>query len=149
MSACGSPLSSNRRIEPAVAVKASVRPGSTTVCLVVESGGSRCCSVAEGAAGALARPPFSLAFWLAAVDDLSGGTSWACAPAANVIANASNAGTIRGWRNAASEHAIPAAFPVFAYFPRPIRERAAFQHKIATAGRHPQALRPQLTVSHS
>ena len=27
MSACGSPLSSNRRIEPAVAVKASVRPG--------------------------------------------------------------------------------------------------------------------------
>ena len=28
MSACGSPLSSNRRIEPAVAVKASVRPGS-------------------------------------------------------------------------------------------------------------------------
>ena len=48
MSACGSPLSSNRRIEPAVAVKASVRPGSTSVCLVVESGGSRCCSAAAG-----------------------------------------------------------------------------------------------------
>ena len=46
MSACGSPLSSNRRIEPAVAEKSSVRPGSASLCLVVESGGSRCCSAA-------------------------------------------------------------------------------------------------------
>src|SRR5258705_6732378 len=48
MSACGSRLSLNRRIDPAVAVKASVRPGSTSVCLVVESGGRRCCSEAAG-----------------------------------------------------------------------------------------------------
>lgn len=48
MSACGSPLSSNRRMEPAVAVNANVRPGSSSVCLVVESGGRRCCSAADG-----------------------------------------------------------------------------------------------------
>ena len=41
MSTCGSFLSLNWRIEPAVAEKLSVRPGSETVCLVVESGGSR------------------------------------------------------------------------------------------------------------
>src|SRR6516164_3799535 len=48
MSACGSPLSSNRRIEPAVAVKASVRPGSSSTCFVVESGGSLWSSAAAG-----------------------------------------------------------------------------------------------------
>src|SRR6266404_2483756 len=57
MSACGSRLSLNRRIDPAVAVKASVRPGSTSVCLVVESGGKRCCSGAAGAFGVA--PPCS------------------------------------------------------------------------------------------
>src|SRR5215469_11643942 len=55
MSACGSPFSSNRRIEPAVAVKASERPGRSSVCLVVESGGSLCCSAVAGDEGAL--PP--------------------------------------------------------------------------------------------
>lgn len=42
MSACGSPLSPNTRIEPAVAMKPSVRPDSSTVCGVVESDGRRC-----------------------------------------------------------------------------------------------------------
>ena len=36
MSACGSPLSSNTRIDPAIAVNESVRPGSASVCWVVE-----------------------------------------------------------------------------------------------------------------
>src|SRR6266700_1487165 len=54
ISACGSRLSSNRRIEPAVAVKASERPGRSRVCFVVESGGKRCGSAAGGAPGALA-----------------------------------------------------------------------------------------------
>ena len=57
MSACGSPLSSNSRIEPAMAVKDSVRPGSSSVCLVLESGGRRCSSATDGAAGVVARPP--------------------------------------------------------------------------------------------
>src|SRR5256885_17030797 len=57
MSACGSRLSLNRRIDPAVAVKASVRPGSASVCLVVESGGSRYCSGAAGEFGVA--PPCS------------------------------------------------------------------------------------------
>ena len=62
MSACGSPLSSNSRIEPAVAVKASVRPGSASVCLVVESGGSRCCSETGcGVRGVAAPSPALLA----------------------------------------------------------------------------------------
>ena len=61
MSACGSPLSSNRRIEPAVAVKASVRPGRARVCLVVESGGSRCCSAVEASWRAGAAVPALLA----------------------------------------------------------------------------------------
>src|SRR6185312_1676867 len=51
MSACGSPLSLNSRIEPAVAVKDNDRPARSTVCWVVESGGSRCCSAAAGLAG--------------------------------------------------------------------------------------------------
>src|SRR5579871_1509212 len=51
MSACGSPLSSNRRTEPAVAVKLSDRPGRLTVWVVVESGGSRCCSAVPGVDG--------------------------------------------------------------------------------------------------
>src|SRR5579872_3250223 len=58
ISACASPLSSNRRIEPAVAVKASLRPGRSSVCLVTASGGSlRCSAVAADDGGLAARPP--------------------------------------------------------------------------------------------
>src|SRR5689334_18786485 len=58
MSACGSPLSSNSRTEPAVAVKLSDRPGRLTVWVVVESGGSRCCSAVPGVDGvSAARAP--------------------------------------------------------------------------------------------
>ena len=42
-----------------MAVKLSVRPGSASVCLVVESGGRRCCSAAGGVAPLLRpAPPF-------------------------------------------------------------------------------------------
>jgi len=63
MSASGSHLSSNTRIEPAVALKASERPDRSSVCFVVESGGRRCGSAADGDVGdafcALPpRPPF-------------------------------------------------------------------------------------------
>ena len=37
-------------------LKFRVRPGSASVCLVVESGGSRCCSAVEGALAAAPRP---------------------------------------------------------------------------------------------
>ena len=54
------PCRRTARIEPAVAVKSSVRPGSASVCLVVESGGRRCCSAAQATASprrpALLRP---------------------------------------------------------------------------------------------
>jgi len=82
MSACGSLLSSNRRIDPAVALKDSVRPGSSIVWLVVESAGSLCCSAADGEAGALAarlpaeplRGPLPDAECYCA----AAGASWAC-----------------------------------------------------------------------
>ncbi len=57
MSASGSPLSSNTRIEPAVALKDSVRLGSATDCFVVESGGRRCCSGVDALPAALAPGP--------------------------------------------------------------------------------------------
>src|SRR5476649_950969 len=95
MSACASPLSSNRRIEPAVALKDNVRPGSSSVCLVVESGGSRCDSAATGEAGGLPLrapgPPFC-----ADGDDGAGagcagcGKSSARAPAASIIIRIAN-----------------------------------------------------------
>jgi len=47
-------LSSNKRIEPAVALNDSVRPGNSSLCVVVESAGSLCCSAAAGDAGGLA-----------------------------------------------------------------------------------------------
>src|SRR4029077_2396942 len=76
MSACGSPLSSNRRIEPAVAVKAGVRRGISRLCLVVESGGNLCCSaVACEAGGVLARPPPP--FWADGAADAAGGAGGA------------------------------------------------------------------------
>lgn len=67
MSACGSPLSSNRRMEPAVAVNANVRPGSSSVCLVVESGGRRCYSAADGVLGVWPPRALGLPFWSASV----------------------------------------------------------------------------------
>src|SRR5438270_10763495 len=54
MSACPSPRSLKRRSEPAVAVKARLRPWTEMVCLVTESAGNRRWS-AGGGAGALPR----------------------------------------------------------------------------------------------
>lgn len=63
MSASGSPLPSNTRIDPAVAAKLRVRPGRSSVCFVVASGGRRRASAADGEAcvtlcALLLRPPF-------------------------------------------------------------------------------------------
>ena len=46
-----------------IPAEASVRPGRTRVCCVVESGGNRCCSAISGEPGGLERPPFAADFW--------------------------------------------------------------------------------------
>ena len=87
MSACGSPLSSNSRIEPAVAVKLSVRPGSASVCLVVESGGRRCCSAAAGG-GVAAVPRPAPPFWPDGDGDGDGVAAGCCYEAGELASSA-------------------------------------------------------------
>src|SRR5215470_11647281 len=116
MSACGSRFSSNRRIEPAVAVNDKVRPGRSSVCLVVESGGSLCCSATAGDAGVavpcaaeLPRSPVGADAAGPCCSGCGGSSAWA--PTATLIIR--SASNTRAARSAAIGMAI---FSLSSYF---------------------------------
>ena len=69
-----------------VAVKSSVRPGSANVCLVVESGGRRCCSAAGDGVAAVPRhaPPF----WPDGDGDGDGVAAGCCSEAGELASSA-------------------------------------------------------------